>query len=146
MPLLNAFINVSVDWPSEQTLNDLIGVAPPIPGKPARRPGCSRRHHYPAHGEHRHLHWRTHIPDIRLQGPNCDLGNRFISQVSSTHSLYRQFDSLADKCRLKSCWGADAQEFRPSRWLEGTAYNGAAVGPYANLSVCLVNFEANTDI
>jgi hypothetical protein len=37
--------------------------------------------------------------------------------------------------RLESCWGQDAHEFKPSRWLDGMAYKGEAVGPYANLSV-----------
>ncbi|KAJ7704001.1 cytochrome P450 [Mycena rosella] len=35
--------------------------------------------------------------------------------------------------RLASRWGKDANEFKPSRWLEGTTYQGDAVGPYANL-------------
>ncbi|KAJ7835312.1 hypothetical protein B0H13DRAFT_1913605 [Mycena leptocephala] len=37
--------------------------------------------------------------------------------------------------RLESRWGADAHEFRPSRWTDGTTSNGEAIGPYANLSV-----------
>ncbi|KAJ6549806.1 cytochrome P450 [Mycena capillaripes] len=37
--------------------------------------------------------------------------------------------------RLKSRWGADADEFNPHRWLDGTVNREAAVGvgPYANL-------------
>jgi hypothetical protein len=35
--------------------------------------------------------------------------------------------------RLKSRWGQDADEFKPSRWLNGGASKGEAVGPYANL-------------
>ncbi|KAJ7107696.1 cytochrome P450 [Mycena epipterygia] len=35
--------------------------------------------------------------------------------------------------RLESRWGKDAHEFKPSRWIEGTPYQGEAVGPYANL-------------
>ncbi|KAJ7473349.1 cytochrome P450 [Mycena latifolia] len=35
--------------------------------------------------------------------------------------------------RLESRWGADAHEFKPSRWLEGAACRGEAIGPYANL-------------
>ncbi|KAJ7473355.1 cytochrome P450 [Mycena latifolia] len=35
--------------------------------------------------------------------------------------------------RLESRWGADAHEFKPSRWLEGAACRGEAVGPYATL-------------
>ncbi|KAJ7059759.1 cytochrome P450 [Mycena amicta] len=36
-------------------------------------------------------------------------------------------------------WGADAHEFRPSRWLDGTIklQDGEAVGPYANLATFL---------
>ncbi|KAK6966526.1 cytochrome P450 [Favolaschia claudopus] len=35
--------------------------------------------------------------------------------------------------RNETLWGDDAHEFRPSRWLDGTAYHGRALGPYANL-------------
>ncbi|KAJ7627929.1 cytochrome P450 [Mycena polygramma] len=35
--------------------------------------------------------------------------------------------------RMELCWGEDAHEFHPSRWLEGTVYQGPAGGPYANL-------------
>lgn len=42
---------------------------------------------------------------------------------------------LGSSHRLESCWGVDAHEFRPARWLDGSPYNGKgeAVGPYANL-------------
>ncbi|KAF7350059.1 Cytochrome P450 [Mycena venus] len=40
---------------------------------------------------------------------------------------------IASYQRLESSWGTDAHEFNPSRWLDGTAYRGEAVGPYANL-------------
>ncbi|KAJ7730280.1 cytochrome P450 [Mycena olivaceomarginata] len=36
--------------------------------------------------------------------------------------------------RLESGWGKDANEFRPSRWIEGEVSKGEVVGPYANLS------------
>ncbi|KAF7342337.1 Cytochrome P450 [Mycena venus] len=36
-------------------------------------------------------------------------------------------------CRLEALWGEDACDFRPSRWLDGTTYQGHALGPYANL-------------
>jgi hypothetical protein len=39
--------------------------------------------------------------------------------------------------RLHSRWGDDADTFNPSRWLDGTPYQGDAVGPYANLYVKL---------
>ncbi|KAJ7879816.1 cytochrome P450 [Mycena leptocephala] len=35
--------------------------------------------------------------------------------------------------RLVSRWGSDAHEFKPSRWLDGTASQTDAIGPYANL-------------
>ncbi|KAF7355997.1 Cytochrome P450 [Mycena venus] len=35
--------------------------------------------------------------------------------------------------RLASRWGSDAHEFKPSRWLDGTASQTDAIGPYANL-------------
>ncbi|KAJ7082294.1 cytochrome P450 [Mycena epipterygia] len=41
--------------------------------------------------------------------------------------------ALASYQRLESRWGEDAHEFKPSRWIEGTPYQGEAVGPYANL-------------
>ncbi|KAJ7768869.1 cytochrome P450 [Mycena metata] len=41
--------------------------------------------------------------------------------------------AIASYHRLETLWGEDAHEFRPSRWLDGTAYQGQALGPYANL-------------
>ncbi|KAJ7206615.1 cytochrome P450 [Mycena pura] len=41
--------------------------------------------------------------------------------------------ALASYQRIESRWGADADKFRPSRWLDGTVYQGEAVGPYGNL-------------
>ncbi|KAJ7442364.1 cytochrome P450 [Mycena galericulata] len=41
--------------------------------------------------------------------------------------------AIASYQRLESRWGADAHAFKPSRWIEGTAYQGEAIGPYANL-------------
>ncbi|KAK7027705.1 cytochrome P450 [Favolaschia claudopus] len=35
--------------------------------------------------------------------------------------------------RNEVLWGDDAHEFRPSRWLDGTAFHGRALGPHANL-------------
>ncbi|KAJ6536451.1 cytochrome P450 [Mycena vulgaris] len=35
--------------------------------------------------------------------------------------------------RLESFWGTDAHEFKPSRWLEGSACRGDALGPYSHL-------------
>lgn len=37
--------------------------------------------------------------------------------------------------RLQSRWGEDADEFKPSRWINGPTYRrgGEALGPYANL-------------
>ncbi|KAJ7190727.1 cytochrome P450 [Mycena pura] len=34
---------------------------------------------------------------------------------------------------MESRWGDDADKFRPARWLDGTVYQGEAIGPYANL-------------
>ncbi|KAF7356160.1 Cytochrome P450 [Mycena venus] len=42
--------------------------------------------------------------------------------------------AIASYQRLESRWGEDAQEFKPSRWLDGQTFKGEAVGPYANLS------------
>ncbi|KAJ7147999.1 cytochrome P450 [Mycena filopes] len=35
--------------------------------------------------------------------------------------------------RYDSCWGANAEEFDPERWLDGRVLPGKALGPYANL-------------
>ncbi|KAJ6601143.1 cytochrome P450 [Mycena vulgaris] len=35
--------------------------------------------------------------------------------------------------RLETLWGADAHEFKPSRWLAGDPCTGQALGPYAHL-------------
>ncbi|KAF7328879.1 Cytochrome P450 [Mycena venus] len=37
--------------------------------------------------------------------------------------------------RLASRWGNDSDEFRPSRWIDGTVRDGDIIGPYANLGV-----------
>ncbi|KAJ7051627.1 cytochrome P450 [Mycena amicta] len=41
--------------------------------------------------------------------------------------------SVASYHRLESRWGADADTFDPSRWIEGRVPQGDAIGPYANL-------------
>ncbi|KAJ7190645.1 cytochrome P450 [Mycena pura] len=41
--------------------------------------------------------------------------------------------AIASYQRMESRWGADADKFRPTRWLDGTVYQGEAVSPYANL-------------
>ncbi|KAJ6488751.1 cytochrome P450 [Mycena sanguinolenta] len=41
--------------------------------------------------------------------------------------------AVASYHRLASRWGDDADEFNPSRWVDGTTYQGDAVGPYGNL-------------
>lgn len=48
---------------------------------------------------------------------------------------------MCNRGRLKSRWGADADEFNPHRWLDGTVNRGDAVGvgPYASLYVEATN-------
>ncbi|KAJ7122199.1 cytochrome P450 [Mycena epipterygia] len=41
--------------------------------------------------------------------------------------------AIASFQRLESRWGADAHDFRPSRWIGSSPYQGEAVGPYAGL-------------
>ncbi|KAF7367995.1 Cytochrome P450 [Mycena sanguinolenta] len=44
--------------------------------------------------------------------------------------------AVASFQRLERYWGADAQKFRPTRWLDRTITpHGTSLGPYANLSV-----------
>ncbi|KAJ7696718.1 cytochrome P450 [Mycena rosella] len=47
------------------------------------------------------------------------------------------FLALGAYQRLESLWGSDADEFKPSRWLEGDPCPGYALGPYAQLHVCI---------
>jgi hypothetical protein len=34
---------------------------------------------------------------------------------------------------MEALWGSDAEQFKPSRWLEGNPCKGKALGPYAHL-------------
>ncbi|KAF7347263.1 PAH-inducible cytochrome P450 monooxygenase [Mycena venus] len=41
--------------------------------------------------------------------------------------------AIASYQRLEAVWGDDADQFKPSRWLEGDPCKGKALGPYAHL-------------
>ncbi|KAJ7321540.1 cytochrome P450 [Mycena albidolilacea] len=41
--------------------------------------------------------------------------------------------AIASYQRLQSRWVDDADQFRPSRWIDGTVVQGQGLGPYANL-------------
>ncbi|KAJ7814939.1 cytochrome P450 [Mycena leptocephala] len=77
---------------------------------------------------------RTTLEDsvIPLAGSITTSTGEQISQIHIRKGQVLQL-GLASYYRLESRWGADAHEFKQSRWLEGTAYNGDAFGPYANL-------------
>ncbi|KAJ7158005.1 cytochrome P450 [Mycena crocata] len=44
-----------------------------------------------------------------------------------------QIQTVNVMIRLESRWGADAHQFKPSRWIDGSPSKGEALGPYANL-------------
>ncbi|KAJ7635198.1 cytochrome P450 [Roridomyces roridus] len=53
---------------------------------------------------------------------------------------------IASYQRLEAIWGADAGEFKPTRWIEGTGsrQGSAAIGPYANLLVVCFCYMLDT--
>ncbi|KAJ6538080.1 cytochrome P450 [Mycena capillaripes] len=63
-----------------------------------------------------------------IQTSTGELINRIVVPKGQVVSM-----AIASYHRLETLWGEDAHEFRPSRWLDGTAYQGQALGPYANL-------------
>jgi hypothetical protein len=74
----------------------------------------------------------SHLPVRKGQIVNLGIASyqRFVgSRGCRGHSVFVHIR------RLESRWGDDAHEFKPSRWLDGGAVKGEAVGPYANLWV-----------
>jgi hypothetical protein len=55
-----------------------------------------------------------------------------VSPVSFCHVDHR---------RLGSRWGNDSDEFKPSRWIDGTIQDEDSIGPYANLCVGLTRLR-----
>ncbi|KAJ7926885.1 cytochrome P450 [Mycena leptocephala] len=76
------------------------------------------------HGHPRHIY----TFDNCYQDLNWELTNQIIVRKGQVVSM-----AIASYHRFETLWGEDAHEFRPSRWLDGTAYQGQALGPYANL-------------
>jgi hypothetical protein len=62
-------------------------------------------------------------------------------RISGIFIVPQQISPELNLNRLESLWGTDADEFKPSRWLEGEPCAGQALGPYANLSVFLSTLQ-----
>ncbi|KAF7328882.1 Cytochrome P450 [Mycena venus] len=71
---------------------------------------------------------------IPLNGPVTSSEGK---QITAIHVRKGQLVTVATASyhRLASRWGNDSDEFRPSRWIDGTVRDGDIIGPYANLGV-----------
>ncbi|TFK37879.1 cytochrome P450 [Crucibulum laeve] len=69
---------------------------------------------------------------IPLSEPITTSTGKVLNEVKLNKGRYVTI-AIACYQRLTSVWGADANEFKPSRWMQGEAAQGASLGPYANL-------------
>ncbi|KAJ7085203.1 cytochrome P450 [Mycena belliarum] len=49
-------------------------------------------------------------------------------------------EAIASYHRLESQWGTDAEDFRPSRWIDGSVNKGEAIGPWSRKNLLSLSF------
>ncbi|KAJ7051631.1 cytochrome P450 [Mycena amicta] len=73
---------------------------------------------------------RKEIDELSARGLPYDQYPQLNAMLKETQRMYPHRPHLLP---LESRWGADADTFDPSRWIEGRVPQGDAIGPYANL-------------
>ncbi|KAF7313968.1 Cytochrome P450 [Mycena chlorophos] len=119
LPLLNAIINVRVSLPSHNPLTDVdcmlqeaLRIYPALP-----------------------MAERVAAEDcvLPLSQPITTKSGEEITHIPIQKGQY-VYVAIGSYHRLRSIWGEDAAEFKPSRWLESEQpCKGTALGPYASL-------------
>ncbi|KAJ6631106.1 cytochrome P450 [Mycena sp. CBHHK59/15] len=70
---------------------------------------------------------------LPLSEPITTLSGKIITEIPVTKGQHLVI-AISSYHRLRSVWGDDAEEFKPSRWLDGRIpASGASMGPYSNL-------------